>query len=304
DPLVHHGRHIGRSIYAFANINRLLTLGVAIDALGDVPSEEQERLEYRVYKAILKFLPPLDEALTNYSPEQITRIAALLQKGSDSARSDDTKGLKKGVIEFLNDDVPLDPYIHPSEKSSRGFAHPRLGQLLCPISKDWNNETHRNELIEGTQTPGPEDWPLFLFENQEFNREDVWAGFLKNEYLVQAYLWVFICPTAARKSKKSIKATKQGNAHIHGMTSVTIASIVYIATQVTTTALTTCLVLLNLSLNARSQVRFALTNAEPFSRSDRVTDSQSFYQSLYRFLDNPDYHEEVDDLLKWWNRWA
>ncbi|TFK25883.1 hypothetical protein FA15DRAFT_549324, partial [Coprinopsis marcescibilis] len=279
DPLVHHGRHIGRSIYAFANINHLLTMGVAIDAVGDVPSEEQERLEYRVYKAILKFLPPLDEALANYSPEQITRIAALLQKGSDSARSDDTKGLKKGVIEFLNDDAPLDPYVHPGEKSSRGFAHPRLGQLLCPISKDWNNETHRKELIEGTQTPGPEDWPLFLFENQEFNREDVWAGFLKNEYLVQAYLWVFICPTAARKSKKSIKATKQGNAQIHGMTSVTIASIVYIATQ----------------------VRFALTNAEPFSRSDRVTDSQSFYQSLYRFLDNPDYHEEVDDLLKWWN---
>lgn len=46
----------------------------------------------------------------------------------------------------------------------------------------------------------------------------------------QAYKHVFLSPSSVDKDAKA--ATRSGNARIHGMTSVTCASIAYIATQV------------------------------------------------------------------------
>jgi len=45
----------------------------------------------------------------------------------------------------------------------------------------------------------------------------------------QAYKHIFTSPSSV---EKETKATRSGNARIHGMTKVTPASIVYIATQV------------------------------------------------------------------------
>ncbi|KAG9315647.1 hypothetical protein JVU11DRAFT_3292 [Chiua virens] len=64
------------------------------------------------------------------------------------------------------------------------------------------------------------------------------------------------------------------------MRSVTKASIAYVATQ----------------------ARFALTSAQVFSRTDLVTDSERFYNSILELLFDPDEKEEVDQLLLWWNR--
>jgi hypothetical protein len=46
---------------------------------------------------------------------------------------------------------------------------------------------------------------------------------------MQAYKHVFTSPSSVEKENK---ATRSGNARIHGMTTVTPASIAYIATQV------------------------------------------------------------------------
>ncbi|KIM66147.1 hypothetical protein SCLCIDRAFT_44672, partial [Scleroderma citrinum Foug A] len=48
--------------------------------------------------------------------------------------------------------------------------------------------------------------------------------------------------------------------------------------------------------------RFSLTSAQVFSRSDHVTDSEQFYNSILELLDDPDEKEEVMQLLTWWNR--
>ena len=55
-------------------------------------------------------------------------------------------------------------------------------------------------------------------------------------------------------------------------------------------------------LNFSSQVRFALSSAPTFSRADMETDSQALYNSLYRFLDDPDEKEDVAELVQWYNR--
>jgi hypothetical protein len=51
-------------------------------------------------------------------------------------------------------------------------------------------------------------------------------------------------------------------------------------------------------------VRFALTSSPVFSRTDTVTDSETFYSSILDIFDDPEEQEEVKDLLSWWNRFG
>jgi hypothetical protein len=97
---------------------------------------------------------------------------------------------------------------------------------------------------------------------------------------------------------KEPKATRSGNARLHNMTSVTTASVAYIATQV----LLTCIWNSAGSNFNRRQVRFALSSSSVFSRTDTTTDSERFYNSLLEILDDPAEKQEVDTLLKWWNQ--
>ncbi|KIM61427.1 hypothetical protein SCLCIDRAFT_25912 [Scleroderma citrinum Foug A] len=71
-----------------------------------------------------------------------------------------------------------------------------------------------------------------------------------------------------------------GNAHLHGMQSVTKVSIAYVTTQ----------------------AHFALTSAQVFSCTDLITDSEHFYTSILDLLSDLDEKDEVDQLLMWWNR--
>ena len=95
--------------------------------------------------------------------------------------------------------------------------------------------------------------------------------------------------------EKEPKATRSGNAHIHGMTHVTPASIAYIATQVG------CFNDLFLGFYLR-QVRFALSSSPVFSRTDTITDSERFYNTVLDLFEDVEEREEVNDLLNWWNR--
>lgn len=80
---------------------------------------------------------------------------------------------------------------------------------------------------------------------------------------------------------------------------MTKASIAYIATQVGKYNTNS----VNL-FSCRFQVRFALTSACVFSRTDKVTDSETFYTSIYELLHDPLEIEEVEALVAWWNKYV
>jgi hypothetical protein len=50
-------------------------------------------------------------------------------------------------------------------------------------------------------------------------------------------------------------------------------------------------------------VRFALSSAAVFSRTDTVTDSERFYNSVLDYFEDVDEQQEVQELLIWWNRY-
>ena len=92
-----------------------------------------------------------------------------------------------------------------------------------------------------------DQWPIFLYHGYNYDQDDPWNGLLRSSILVavrhvqhgsnitdfallQAFKHIFTSPSSVDQEPK---ATRSGNARIHGMKQVTTASIAYIATQVT-----------------------------------------------------------------------
>ncbi|KAG1848781.1 hypothetical protein C8R48DRAFT_778721 [Suillus tomentosus] len=282
DPLVSHGRHFGRTVFSLCNYPSLLTNGILrLELLEDTPLEEfsaEERREHRVFGQLLDSYPGLLERLKDGSEEEILHVGELIGKGAAGARGDDTKTLKSAVLDWISPKgEAIQPPLHRNSKIDRGFNHELTGSLLCPAGLDWNDSRTKEDLRSGEMLVCGDQWPIFLYALHTYDPEDPWCGLLRSRLLVCAYKHVFTSPSSVEREPK---ATRSGNARLHGMNAVTIASVAYIATQ----------------------VRFALSSSSVFSRTDTTTDSETFYHSLLDLLEDPEECQEVDELLTWWNR--
>ncbi|TEB23586.1 hypothetical protein FA13DRAFT_1818350 [Coprinellus micaceus] len=273
DPLIHHGRHFGRAIYAFANIHALLMCGLSADE-DSPPETQQERRELRVFSKLLGMIPNFEERLMSSSEEEVMSMASMLQKGAASARSDDTKSLKGVILDWIG---PLDPPLSRNVKHNRGFQHHRTGFLLCPPELDWDDADVRKQLKNKELTITGAHWPIFVYKNETYDPENPWKGLFRSELLVKGFKHIFTSPSSVDDEPK---ATRSGNARIHGMSLVTPASLAYTFTQ----------------------VRFSLTSAGVFSRTDSETDSETFYTSVLELLEDPEEQDEVQPLMLWWNQ--
>ncbi|KIM58805.1 hypothetical protein SCLCIDRAFT_27804 [Scleroderma citrinum Foug A] len=278
DPLVHHGRHFGRAVHAFCNIQTLITNGLTYLADTDQVSTTKERKEFAVFRDLLRTVPRFEAQLMESSEDQVMHMAELIQKGVNGARADNTKGMKSPIIDWITPKgQSLTPHIPRNVKSGCGFNHERTGVLLCPAGLDWNNIKMKAKLMNGQIQVAGDQWPLFLYANYTYDQEDPWNGLLRGGVLVSASKHVFTSPSSVDQEPK---ATRSGNARIHGMCAITKASLAYVATQ----------------------ARFSLSSAQVFSCSDHVTDSERFYNTILELLDDPDEKDEVTQLMTWWNR--
>ncbi|KAG2741462.1 hypothetical protein P692DRAFT_20880043 [Suillus brevipes Sb2] len=280
DPLVSHGRHFGRTVFALCNYPSLLTNGILrLEQMEDTPLENfsaEERREHRVFEQLLDSYPGLLDRLKDGSDEEILHVGELIGKGATGARGDDTKTLKSAVLDWISPKgEAIQPPLHRNSKIDRGFNHNLTGSLLCPAGLDWNDPRIREDLRSGEMLVCGDQWPVFLYAHYVYDHDDPWSGLLKSRLL--AYKHVFTSPSSVDREPK---ATRSGNARLHGMNCVTMASIAYVATQ----------------------VRFALSSSSVFSRTDTTTDSETFYHSLLDLLEDPEESKEVDELLTWWNR--
>ena len=103
-------------------------------------------------------VPGLEGRFMNSSEEEVILVADLvcrhglspngintqsywqIQKGTNGARADDTKGMKSAIIDWITPKgQSLNPHIPRNVKSGRGFHHERTGALLCPAGLDWKH---------------------------------------------------------------------------------------------------------------------------------------------------------------------
>lgn len=109
----------------------------------------------------------------------------------------------------------------------------------------------KEKLRSGEMLVRGDQWPLFLYADTAYDPEDPWNGLLRSHLLVavctsrqcicfyryltsiiQGFKHVFTSPSSVDEDEP--KATRSGNARMHGMKSVTKASLAYIATQAST----------------------------------------------------------------------
>ncbi|KAG1891645.1 uncharacterized protein F5891DRAFT_1131548 [Suillus fuscotomentosus] len=268
NPLVLHGRHFGRTVFAMCNYPALLTAGILrLEELRDSSIEDYPadvRREHRVFVELIDSYPGLLDRLTNDEEEDIIHVGELT--------------LKSAVLEWLVPrGQPLIPPLARNIKSDRGFNHEVTGALLCPAGLDWSNPVTKQSLKSGETAVRGDQWPMFLYAGYVYDPEDPWTGLLRNEILIFGFKHVFTSPSSVDKEPK---ATRSGNAYLHGMKSVTKGSLAYIATQ----------------------IWFSLSSSSVFSRTNTVTDSENFYHSILDLLEDPDESQEVVDLMTWWTR--
>ncbi|KAG2094638.1 uncharacterized protein F5147DRAFT_584979 [Suillus discolor] len=279
NPLVLHGRHFGRTVFALCNYPALLTSGILrLEELQDTPIEDYPadvRQEHRVFIELVNSYPGLLDHLMNGEDEDIVHVGELMGKGASGARGNNTKTLKSAVLEWL---VPRGQAVIPplarNIKSDRGFNHKVTGTLLCPAGLDWSNAETKQSLKSGETAVRGDQWPMFLYAGYVYDSEDPWKGLLRSLF---GFKHVFTSPSSVDKEPKTMRS---GNAYLHGMKMVTKGSLAYIAMQ----------------------VRFSLSSSSVFSRTDTVTNSENFYHSILDLLEDPEESQEVVDLMIWWTR--
>jgi len=108
----------------------------------------------------------------------------------------------------------------------------------------------KEKLRSGEMLIRSDQWPLFLYADLAYDPDDPWNRLLRNQILItvclffspvitsfhvyQAFKHVFTSPSSVDQEEP--RATRAGNAYIHGMSRVTEASLAYIATQVSFTS--------------------------------------------------------------------
>ncbi|KIM58427.1 hypothetical protein SCLCIDRAFT_83603, partial [Scleroderma citrinum Foug A] len=234
DPLVHRSCHFGCAVHTFCSVQTLVTNGIIHMGGDDMESLAAAYWkEFAVFRELLKMVPGLKARLMESSEDDVITISDLIQKDINGACADDMEGMKEvghshdsAIIDWITPrGQSLTPHILQKAKSGRGFNHEQTGALLCPAGLDWNNMD-----LCVVVCPWCQPWvtSVFLYANFTYDLEDPWNGLLWSGLLVLAFKHIFTSPSSVDQEPK---ATHSGNAHLHGMWSVTKVSIAYVTTQ-------------------------------------------------------------------------
>jgi len=274
------GKIIGRCVEMWDTFDQILDEGVARNPDIDENFSHTD-LENRLYKKFLLLIevaPAMIKALRK--GKDAVALDRVVDRGRKDARRVDVNGVRGAIGQWPC--IKWEPAF-PTSRHLLGFNHDVSGQLLCPVTLNWNDLTVREGLRRGTQHITAADLPTFLWPSGVFDIEDLHKAFLRGPLLVTTYKHIFISPSSAKETDRSMRG---GNAALHDITFVTYESIAYVATV----------------------TRFALSDEPSFSPGGSNADQRHRggfpYRIFYReLLEHKELmsEDEVISLIQWWN---
>lgn len=170
----------------------------------------------------------------------------------------------------------LPPVPRPSQLRRRRVWH-QYFPLQCHPSLLFTLSV-QNKLSDGKIPLGGDDFPNFLWKNEQMNEDDMFDGFMKGDLLLkvrstilllppytfdiceQGVLHILIAPTAAIEGSGVSK--RNGNAAKHGITKITVHLLAYVAVIVSiTTTISPSFAILMLSNRCDSFCRVRVHSA-------------------------------------------
>ncbi|OBZ65365.1 hypothetical protein A0H81_14651 [Grifola frondosa] len=194
----------------------------------DVIERERLRAEKwaemeRQYNMLLALIPGLKkeiERLEDDEPEALHTLADFLDDMVHKAHSDDVGALHYMVLNYFPKG-PKYPPLDTDLKDRRGFENVTTGQFCASVH-------------DGDTEVTADDYPSFLYDQDEYDPEAIDKGFLRGALLVMCFKSLFLGPRNAKKhaGKKENGPGKLSLAQKYNITSVTPRLIAYIAVLV------------------------------------------------------------------------
>ncbi|EMD41494.1 hypothetical protein CERSUDRAFT_70035 [Gelatoporia subvermispora B] len=280
------GRWIARGLNPTANVLMVLLVGCNV-ILG---LEDQEGLDLANKLSLNREHQDEFKCMTAGKVDELTRqarvlaictyIAHILTKVVNRTQSDDTTGLKNAIEKYAMKNPKtesLQPPLSRTNKANWGFNHPQLARLLCPAkyimkynedparglgTERWRNAYRAREKLRcGDFKVTARQWPYFLYDENEFDPDDVEKGLLLGHALKRVLQHVLTSSSLALVDVHAGAAgSRSHNAALHNMTSLTPYVIAYVALQ----------------------VRFAMSSTERWTNgvADRAFNYQDFYFAI------------------------
>ncbi|KAI5826972.1 hypothetical protein K523DRAFT_321436 [Schizophyllum commune Tattone D] len=242
-----------------------------LDAPEDMGYTDGEDLLYAAFLAINDQVPNIMKIIEDVADEDWDFFCSKLDMGRSRARNEDTSTLTTKAS-WYDGNIP-------TKTRNRGFKNAFCSKQLCPVTLDMNKPEVRKPLEDGHLVPSPSDSPALLYADEKYDPDDPMEGYLKNKYLVYGVRAILLGPSAAC-GRAGSTAKKSGNAHRHGITSISFPFIAYVA----------CL------------HHFVCTDQETFSAGGASAGwpYAEFYRSILGVVACMSDGQKAG-LIKWWN---
>ncbi|KAJ6608889.1 hypothetical protein B0H10DRAFT_2226386 [Mycena sp. CBHHK59/15] len=295
---VHYGRIIARFVGPFVSVSHVVDYGLTIDSA--MSGDEEENIDEKLFeswKIMWSKFPGFHEYMLKLSSEPVVRRTLCKQAcpiftfalyisdsvqmnaGMERARSDDTSTLKHRILRWVlknPKEEELSPAIPYSKiKATRGWQHPVLASLLCPL--EWPDIQSTYDKIKlGELQLDAKQLPRFLFPIGQQDDETALGNVMKGEVLLRSAKAILMGPDSALECDGFHKG-REGNASIIRMTTVTLRAICWVGVQ----------------------VYFALSSKQEWSKTDGDFDYEEFFWALLALFED---EEATQDIIDLWNK--
>ncbi|KAF8521697.1 hypothetical protein JB92DRAFT_2827811 [Gautieria morchelliformis] len=199
DPLSRPARHFGRTVEMWCCFELIINKGRR-DASDGEADDTYLRATQRQYERLVEICPRLFQK--RFGRMVLKRwLLFQMENARACGRGEDIKRIK----DLMQSICSFHPALRTNDKESRGFNHPQMGRLLVSAEKvkEWDeDEEFRRRVKEGVETFRPQDYPVFLYEDDKVPR-DQWGLDLTNQ--------------SAKKGKRRSRARPAGASCKGGM---------------------------------------------------------------------------------------
>ncbi|KAH9953253.1 hypothetical protein BGW80DRAFT_1468721 [Lactifluus volemus] len=243
-----------------------------------------------VFTIISENIPTFNSDLKKFKkdPDALESLCDQMSKSLGFSRSDDIRILREDGLDYVastqpNNDLMPDIPPYSSKPTYRGWNHPVLAELLCPVEHLENFRAHPARTIQnftnGSLRVTADQLCLFMYRNYTVDYENLMDGLLCSDLIKMTWRRIFQNAKPATKTRR-IKRKRAKPEKTYVLSSVTPRSIAYVTLH----------------------TRWFLSGVEDWRKNDGRVDKEMFYYTIIDMFKNKDMKDWSESVLQEWNK--